>query len=51
MIAQVIIHTNAKELNKTYDYIIPDPIKKDVKIGSRVFVPFGRRSCPRVAGL
>ena len=42
MIAEVIIHTNAKELNKTYDYIVPDSIKKDIKIGSRVFVPFGR---------
>ncbi|MBO4816527.1 MAG: hypothetical protein J5507_06555 [Clostridia bacterium] len=42
MIAEVIIHTNAKELNKTYDYIIPDSIGKDIKIGSRVFVPFGR---------
>ena len=42
MIAEVIINTIAKELNKTYDYIIPDSILKDVKIGSRVFVPFGR---------
>ena len=42
MIAEVIINTNAKELNKTYDYIIPDSIKNIVKIGSRVFVPFGR---------
>ena len=44
MIAEVIIHTNAKELNKTYDYIVPDSIKKDIKIGSRVFVPFGRKN-------
>ena len=42
MIAEVIINTIAKELNKTYDYIIPDSVLKDVKIGSRVFVPFGR---------
>ena len=42
MIAEVIINTIAKELNKTYDYIIPDTILKDIKIGSRVFVPFGR---------
>lgn len=42
MIAEVIINTIAKELNKTYDYIIPDLILKDVKIGSRVFVPFGK---------
>ena len=42
MIAEVIINTIAKELNKTYDYIIPGTILKDIKIGSRVFVPFGR---------
>lgn len=43
MIAEVIINTNAKELNKTYDYIIPNSIKEDVKIGSRIFVSFGRK--------
>ena len=43
MIAEVIINTIAKELNKTYDYIIPVSILEDVKIGSRVFVPFGRK--------
>ena len=43
MIAEVIIHTIAKELNKTYDYIIPDSIMDEIKIGSRVFVPFGRK--------
>ena len=42
MVAEVIINTIAKELNKTYDYIIPDPILKNVKIGSRVIVPFGK---------
>ena len=43
MIAEIIINTIAKELNRTYDYIIPEPILKQVKIGSRVFVPFGRK--------
>lgn len=42
MIAEVIINTIAKELNKTYDYIIPDSIINNIKIGSRVFVPFGK---------
>lgn len=42
MVAEVIINTIAKELNKTYDYIIPDPILNQIKIGSRVFVPFGK---------
>ncbi len=43
MIAEIIINTIAKELNRTYDYIIPESILKQVKIGSRVFVPFGRK--------
>lgn len=43
MIAEIIINTIAKELNKTYDYIIPESILKEIKIGSRVFVPFGKR--------
>lgn len=42
MVAEVIINTIAKELNRTYDYIIPDSILNELKIGSRVFVPFGR---------
>lgn len=42
MVAEVIINTIAKELNKTYDYIVPNSIINDIKIGSRVFVPFGR---------
>ena len=43
MIAEVIIHTNAKELNKIYDYIVPTSIKNKIEIGARVFVPFGRK--------
>ena len=42
MIAEIIINTIAKQLNRTYDYIIPDSILKKIKIGSRVFVPFGK---------
>ena len=42
MVAEVIINTIAKQVNRTYDYIIPASILKKIKIGSRVFVPFGR---------
>ncbi len=42
MVAEIIINTIAKELNKTYDYIVPKSILNDIRIGSRVFVPFGR---------
>ena len=42
MVAEVIINSVAKELNRTFDYIIPEALAQDVKIGARVFVPFGK---------
>lgn len=42
MVAEIIVNSTAKQLNKTYDYIIPKTIEKQIQIGSRVFVPFGR---------
>lgn len=42
MIAQIIINSNAKDLNKTFDYEIPKELEEKVKVGSRVLVPFGR---------
>lgn len=41
MIAEIIIQSNVKNLNRIFDYQIPINLKEDVKIGSRVFVPFG----------
>ena len=43
MVAEVIVNTTAKQLNKTFDYIIPKGLEKEIKIGSRVFVPFGNK--------
>lgn len=42
MVAEVIINSIAKDLNRTFDYIIPKTLAQKVKIGSRVFVPFGK---------
>ncbi len=42
MFAEVIINNNAKALNKVFDYEIPEEFNKDIHIGSRVFVPFGK---------
>lgn len=42
MIAEVIIQSNVKNLNRIFDYQIPVTLSEKVKIGSRVFVPFGR---------
>ena len=41
MIAEVIINSNVKNLNKIFDYTIPVELQSRVNIGTRVFVPFG----------
>ena len=43
MIAEIIIQSNVKNLNKIFDYQIPNNLMQNVKIGSRVFVPFGNK--------
>ena len=43
MIAQVLVDVKAKNINKTYDYLIPDAFKDFIEIGARVIVPFGNR--------
>ena len=43
MIAEIIIQSNVKKLDKTFDYEIPIELEKKVKIGSRVLVQFGNR--------
>lgn len=43
MVAEIIINSIAKELNRSFDYIIPEEMESEIKIGSRVFVPFGRQ--------
>ena len=43
MIAEVILNSNAKDLDRTFDYEVPEEMQKDIKIGNRVMVPFGRR--------
>lgn len=41
MYAEVIINSNAKALNKIFDYIVPESMENSINIGARVFVPFG----------
>lgn len=42
MIAEVIINSNVKNLNKTFDYHVPAELAGTIRIGKRVLVPFGR---------
>ena len=41
MIAEVIIDSKAKKLNKKFDYKIPENLSDLIDVGSRVLVPFG----------
>ena len=41
LIAEVIINSSVKNLNKTFDYNIPADIAGIIKLGDRVLVPFG----------
>ncbi len=42
MIAKILINTTVKNLNKVYDYIVPEELVNEVEIGKRVAVNFGR---------
>ena len=41
MVVEVIINSNVKNLNRIFDYNVPANLEKNVKIGRRVFAPFG----------
>ena len=43
MLASVVIEYSVKSLNKVFDYIIPDEIKNDIKVGHKVIVPFASK--------
>ena len=42
MVAEVIINSKAKQLNRTFDYNIPKKMEELILIGSKVLVPFGK---------
>ena len=44
MVAEIILNLSVKKLNRIFDYEIPENL--NVKIGSRVFVPFGNKKIP-----
>ena len=43
MVAEIIINTNAKELDRIFDYNIPKELESVAKIGKRVLIKFGNR--------
>ncbi len=43
MIAQVLVDVKSKNVNKTYDYFVPEAFRDFIELGARVVVPFGNR--------
>lgn len=41
MIASVLIEHSVKSLDKTFDYVVPENLSKDISVGHKVLVPFG----------
>lgn len=42
-VAQVIVEVPARNIDQSFDYLIPASLQSLVQIGSRVIVPFGKR--------
>ncbi len=42
MIAEIIINSNAKALNRIFDYVVPKEMEKEIFVGARIYAPFGR---------
>lgn len=41
MVAEVIINSTVKNLNKSFDYNVPTELVGTIKVGDRILVPFG----------
>lgn len=44
MVVSVLVEVSSTNVDKTYDYLVPSTLEKDIKIGIRVEVPFGSRT-------
>ena len=42
MVAEIIINSAVKKLNRVFDYNIPKCLENSIYVGSRVLVPFGK---------
>lgn len=42
MFVEIILNKTSKELNRVFDYIVPNKLEKLIKLGDRVFVTFGK---------
>lgn len=43
MIVEVLVEYSVKLLDKTFDYVVPEKLISDIKVGQKVLVPFGKQ--------
>ncbi len=43
MVAQIIINSNVKNINKIFDYNVPTSLVGTICVGDRVLIPFGKK--------
>ena len=39
----VLVELKAKQIDKTFTYLVPENLKDEIEIGKRVLVPFGKQ--------
>ena len=44
MVVNVLVELSSKNIDKTFDYIVPSYLEDKIKIGKRVTVPFGHQT-------
>ena len=44
MIASVVVDCKIESVNRTFDYVVPPCFQSSIKIGQRVYVPFGHQN-------
>ena len=47
MYVKVILNTKTLDLNRTFDYKVPEHLKQKIVLGSRVLIPFGKGNTKR----
>ena len=43
MIASILVDVKAREVDRTFDYLVPSKLESIIEVGQRVKVPFGSR--------
>lgn len=51
MIAKVLVNTSVKKLNRVYDYLVPEEMFENLKVGMRVNVNFGNGKGKQIEGV